>query len=359
MRGATEAVGATDGWSVIAGAAAGIDPEAIRSWAGRLADLASPALAAHLLAPLDRHASKPLVPWEREQKARLYNRLVRHSQLHWLGALGAAGIRPVCLKGFAAAHRLYADAVARAIGDLDLLVHREDVPRAVRLLAAEGFRIERPRISPFGFISEASFLPLVSPDGTCVVDIHLEPDCYPAHRGLDAEALRARAVAFEAGGTTLLAPSDEHHLLLLATNAAKDKFGPEALRKVIDGLVLLRRRPLLDWDEVARIARKGGFARPLGAFLSLLSALGAPAEAIPPALVRRPGWPARGELMRIVAEHRALFPRAAGLWGKLRREALIGVEPRTLLHNNLKRLRGLVTPAGGVPPGWPSSARRP
>ena len=35
-----------------------------------------------------------------------------------------------------------------------------------------------------GFISDASFMPLVSPEGDCNIDIHVQPDCYPAYRSL-------------------------------------------------------------------------------------------------------------------------------------------------------------------------------
>lgn len=54
-------------------------------------------------------------------------------------ALNSAGITPIALKGIALIHTSYPDFAARTMNDIDVLIKREDIDRAVRQLQAIGF----------------------------------------------------------------------------------------------------------------------------------------------------------------------------------------------------------------------------
>ena len=60
------------------------------------------------------------------------------------------------------------------------------------------------------------------------------------------------------GPVSFLAPDDGHAFLLAATNAAKDKFGPYATIKLLDGWRLRRRLTRAQSSDVVARARRGG-----------------------------------------------------------------------------------------------------
>jgi hypothetical protein len=338
------------GWAALfgGGASASVDRPDLVAWADRMADLLSPALADHLLAPLPA-PDAPLVDPERAAKARLYNRFLRQAQIGALRLIRETGARFVCLKGFALAHQVYDQPEPRIVGDVDLLVLPDDLPKVAARLSAAGYAA-LPIASRFGFISESSFLPILSADGQVAVDLHIAPDAWPASRALGCDAVFRRAMPFKVEEMELLGPAAEHAFFLIVTNIAKDRFGPEGVRKLVDAAMLLRSARDFDWEAVASLAETGGYSGALSAFLRLMERLGAKPGG--PARLRRPlGFLAAGELERVAVRYRrAQVPRLS-LAGKLRRELLLGPDPLSVLQINYKRLKGLASPGSGLPPG--------
>ena len=150
----------------------------------RLADLVTPALAAHCLAQAERHLGQGFLDAGRVRQSRLINRFNGGVQRRWMKEIAGTGIPVVYLKGFALAHSLYLDPDIRTMGDLDILVRTADLGGLLSFLTGQGFVFDPLPMAPWGFISDASFMPLVSPEGDCSIDIHIEPDCYPAYRSL-------------------------------------------------------------------------------------------------------------------------------------------------------------------------------
>lgn len=283
---------------------------------------------------------------------RLYSRFLWRRQVDAVRLLRGAGLGFVCLKGFALAHQVYRRPEPRIVGDVDLLLRRPDLPAATAILSAAGFAA-MPIPSRFGFIADSSFLPIVSADGQVAIDLHVAPDAWPTSRGLSAEEVFAHAAPFRAGDLDLLGPAPEHAAFLLATNIAKDRFGPEGVRKAVDAAMLLRAHPRLDWPGVGELARASGHVRALAAFLALLEGLGVRTGAPAWLLGRSRGAWAAAELRGVlVGYRRARVPRL-GFSDKLRREFLLGADPLLALRVNLKRLRGLARPGTGLPPGMP------
>jgi hypothetical protein len=340
------------GWTALLGGSpdlAGADLADLAAWAGRIADLLSPALADYLLAPIQRKTG-PLIAPERAAKSWLYSRFLRQRQIEAVRLVQRSGARFICMKGFAFAHMIYGRPEARIIGDVDLLLDAEDLGKAAAALARSGYSA-LPIPSRFGFISDSSFLPIVSADGQVAIDLHVAPDAWPASRSLSAAAVFGRATAFAADELELRAPAPEHAFFLLVTNMAKDRFGPEGVRKIVDATRLAAAHRGLDWDAVATLARRGGYRGALAAFLRLTELLGGETGA--PARLSRGGPWAEREIRRVAASYRkSEVPRLA-IRGKWRREFLLGPDPLSVLRINLKRLRGLVRPGTGLPPGIP------
>jgi hypothetical protein len=282
---------------------------------------------------------------------RLAARFRWQRQRDCLARLRALGFEVVALKGFVTAHWLYDVPALRCSGDLDVLVRAPDLEPLLRALAAEGYAFRPLPAKPWGFLSRASFQPFASADGVVNLDLHLQPDCWPLERGLPAETLfaAARPLAGGDGGAPVLAPDPTHLFLLLASNAAKDKFGPHAVKKLLDAyLWLAGRGPALEAAELARLARRAGLSRPLGVFLALLADLGLPPDRLPDLPQRRPGR----AYAALLAEWRALFPHPPGALGRLAREMRLSAEPAVAATLTWRRLAGLLGRPAGLPEGW-------
>jgi hypothetical protein len=323
------------------------------------ATLVTPALAGFLLgddavdaALMDAGAASGLAPGNAQgpvARSRLVNRFNAAAQRATLLTLLNAGFDLVVIKGFALAHTLYPAPEIRTIGDLDILLRAGERDRLIAFLAGRGFTF-RPLPTPrWGFISTASYMPFVSADGSVNLDIHVHPDCYPAYRSLTTERVFAAACFADAGeGCRFRVPDDTQAFLLCATNAAKDKFGAFAVRKIIDALRLLR-HGRLDLEVAEDYAVSGRFRGPFLTFCALLRVLGADLPARYDASRLPPH--ARGEFARLCADTLALYPSNPGLLATLRRELTLCTEPSVGLHNALVRLAGLVRPGSGVPHG--------
>jgi len=336
------------------------DRPALAEAIARFALLAGPALADHLLRPAASRFGVALPDAAAVERSRLAGRFALAQQRRWVGAIAAAGIETVCLKGFANAHTHYPDPAVRIIGDLDLLVRAADLDRTIRLLAGHGFRFRSTPARRWRMMPDASFMPLVAADGSCDIDLHVQPDSYPAWRSLTAERVFADSRVVTAVGSdgdlAFRVPSADHAFALCVTNAAKDKFGLFSLRKVIDAILLVERGPPLDsmpldWAAIEDLARAGHFHRPLRVLCALLARLGVPAGMLPPALCAAPGGIAGPVFARVVADFEALFPAEPPLAGLWWRELALIAEPDVALHNLGRRLIGLVRPDAGLPAG--------
>lgn len=334
-------VSASDGaalWQVIArDNPAPLAPAAI----DRFAELASPVLTDHLL------GGGVLDP-ETVTQSHLNNRFRHAAQRACLTTIRDADIPVVVIKGYALAHTIYPDPALRAVGDIDVLVKAVDRDRLLRRLTDEGYTFEPLPPPPWGFISEASYAPFVSPDSGCNLDVHIHPDCYPAFRSLTTEAVFAAAKPVADGDMTFLAPSVSHAFLLCATNVAKDKFSTFSARKIADAMRLARTGQV-DWTLLDALARAGDYHTPFRVFVKLLGDLGLP-QAFLPAYAEEPLSKRRDrEYARMLRETLCLYPNELGLAQTLRRELLLSTEPGVGLHNAGVRLSGLFRRRDGVP----------
>ena len=171
--------------------------------------------------------------------------------LRCLDALAVEGIVPVLLKGYGLALRLYPDPLQRATTDVDLLVARQEVEAASRVLAGLGLA----RV-PEGEGAHADSHHREFKGSAGLVELH-----YRALAGyglaLEADALLARAQDAELEGRRLryLRPEDE--LVYLALHASNHLL--QRLAWLFDLKLLVLAHPGLDWARVVEVARGTAF----------------------------------------------------------------------------------------------------
>lgn len=135
--------------------------------------------------------------------------------------------------------------------DLDLMVREEHAERALDVLAAAGFRPERP---PEDWLFKAF-------EGDVMIDLIFRPASGPVDDGLfarsdemEVEAMAMRVMAIEDVLVTKLFALDDHHV------------DYESLLEIARSL-----REQVNWDEVRRVTADSPYAR---AFFTLVEGLG-------------------------------------------------------------------------------------
>jgi hypothetical protein len=170
-----------------------------------------------------------------------------------VGALSAAGVSPVLLKGAVLAHRLYDRGELRPYGDVDLLVAPRDVAVVERVLTSVGFRPREPHLAGW----EPTHASVWERDGAVPIDLHTTLAGAAAEPALVWSAIGAGARAHRLdGGATALVPSDAALALVVALHAAMH--GPDSPRPLEDLARALDRMPEAAWREAARLARDLG-----------------------------------------------------------------------------------------------------
>ena len=174
--------GAEDGldiWRRIAGAGTGTDgvSDPDPDLAAALADRVTAATVAAVLPGAQ-------LPDETVRQSQLLNRFRHAAGRRWYGAIADAGLPVLAIKGLASGAWLYPAPQDRGVSDADLLVRGEDLGAVIDLLEARGFAFAtEPTRSRWGFVSEASFQPLLSPDGAVNIDLHVAGDAAPFDTG--------------------------------------------------------------------------------------------------------------------------------------------------------------------------------
>ena len=320
--------------------------------AQRFADLVTPALAAHCLDSAERRLGEAFLDAGIVKQSLLINRFNGGVQRRWMQVIAETGIPVVYLKGFAFAHSLYPDPDIRTIGDVDILVRLADLDDLLAFLTDQGFEFDPLPMAPWGFISDASFMPLVSAEGDCSIDIHVQPDCYPAYRSLTVEDVFEKSTIQIIAGAEVKIPCIEHAMLLCLTNAAKDKFGIFSVRKLVDIAMLLKSGLPIDWDVVERLAASGSFLKPARVVFALLRRLGMPEGVVPESLCQAPSGLAARPFERLVLDYASMFATEPTAMRVLEREMLLCTEPGVALHNTGLRLKGLIRRKNGLPEGY-------
>ncbi|MBI4588190.1 MAG: nucleotidyltransferase family protein [Candidatus Rokubacteria bacterium] len=231
------------------------------------------------------------------------------------------------LRGPALAERLYGDITARPMGDLDLLVRKEDLPEVAGILRSLGFREmdRRP-----GFAQAFSYTLKFFKDrhGWIIVEPHWTL-AYPPFVGrVDMDEVWRRCVRGPVVGVESWVLGREELLLHLCLHLThRDGTAPLLWSYELDRLVRLEGEGL-DWSRVLTLARQAKVEFLLSRVLARVTALFAtpiPGQVLGQ-LAGQPSRSVEGRLVRLLAggaqvdgkESLAVFFALEGLGAKLR-----------------------------------------
>jgi hypothetical protein len=220
-------------------------------------------------------------------------REISQSNLHLAGELlrilavfDQQGIPVIPFKGPTLALQAYGNIALRPFGDLDVLIHAQDLMPARDLMLAQGYR---PLPEAAGFkltmahTQRCHEYSLISPDGQIRFELQWavmqEPFAFPTniHRWWE------QATTMSVGGRTLSRLAPEHLLLLLCAHGSKHLW--ERLFWICDIAELIRADGEIDWPKLIEEARQLGVERILMLGCSLANMLlNTP---LPPELLRR------------------------------------------------------------------------
>lgn len=259
-----------------------------------------------------------------------------------LAALARAGVPALLLKGPVLAEALYDPPEERPFTDLDLLVRRADVPTALGVLAALGYR-HRPGGRPLAHeLAHAAAAVFVREDdpASVPVDLHWElvsPAGVVRRFPVPVEEVWARSVPAPEWGPLARRLSPEDLLLYLALHLAlHHPLGGGRWRQDIVRL-LDRFGAVLDWAAVGERAERWGVRAAVAFALARVRIEpGGEALSVPPAL--RPGR-FRAALIERLAR------RPAGE-GRLDHVAAL------LVAESLPALAAAVVASALPPPAW-------
>lgn len=202
-------------------------------------------------------------------------------------ALDRRGIDALPVKGATLAALVYRDFSLRLYSDLDVLVHREDIDAASRVLEELGFTPIRtfddsrdsliPETHHAAFLNSASGTPL---------ELHWAL----SDRTISCESLENRwwtqRQTVDLGGTTVRTLNTELLVLYLCMHGAKHSWG--RIGWLCDLHQTLRRFDDIEWDVVWRVAKDAGALRMVTAGLLLVDGLLSGSELTSQAFEKRP-----------------------------------------------------------------------
>ncbi len=243
--------------------------------------------------------------------------MVREGELiEVLDALSQEQVIPILFKGAALAYTVYPSPACRLMGDLDLWLTSEEMPRAQAALERAGFtqrtRTRRPLALQAQYAGEIQMV-RTRPPGS-LVELHwgiFAGEWLKRTAATDVAGVRQRAQAgprFERAGralpTLILAPEDA--MIQLAVHATVNhQLAAPWTRSLLDA-ALLARRQRIDWAMVADRARGWRVATAVWTFLALARELVGLEEA-GPALAALTPSPLRRRALGWLAAPRALL----------------------------------------------------
>jgi putative nucleotidyltransferase-like protein len=185
-----------------------------------------------------------------------YNLFLTRELLMVLHLLETHGIPALPFKGPTLAAFVYGHLALRQFGDLDILVHKQDIQRTKDLLTTHGYQLPLTRVQEEAILKYHYHYAFVRHDGRVHVEMHwaFTRRYWPVP--LDFSCLWAHRTTLSLEGTTVSVFSPEELLLILCVHGSKDHWS--ILKWVCDVADLLRIHPTMDWGWVMERARTSG-----------------------------------------------------------------------------------------------------
>jgi len=191
---------------------------------------------------------------------RLYHELARI-----LRVFQEANIPVIVLKGAALAETVYSNIGLRTIGDVDLLVRKEDIPNADRVLRSMGCKAQgQSRVILKGF----HHFHYTTPKTLLSLEIHWDLVNADIAFHIDLEGIWSRAESAGVAREKCLILSSEDLLLHLCLHTGRH-IQDMQVRMLVDIDEVIRTHPAIDWDQVRTRAQQWGILRPVYVILRL------------------------------------------------------------------------------------------
>lgn len=183
------------------------------------------------------------------------NLVLTRELLRLLNLFEAHKIPALSLKGPILAASAFGNLALRQFGDLDIIVHEQNIPRAEHLLISQGYK----QASQLTSAEEANYdqfesgeYYFVHSDGRTVVDLHWEiaPSYFPFP--LDLDRLWKRLEPVSLAGTMVPNLPLEDLLLFLCMHGSKHLW--TRLAWICDIAELIRSHPGIDWERLTEYA---------------------------------------------------------------------------------------------------------
>lgn len=191
-------------------------------------------------------------------------------------AFDEESIRAMPFKGPVLAEVSYGDLSLREFGDLDVLVHRRDVPAAVDALEARGYEWveDAPRLDDSPLLGGPFTMPLLCEyqleRGDRTVEVRWRVGEPERPFGLGFETMWDRRDTASVAGVELPVLDPDDRLLMLAYHGTKHRW--HLLKWIGDFAVTLERADT-EWDELFRRAGTHGVERKLLVGIALVTSL--------------------------------------------------------------------------------------
>jgi len=176
----------------------------------------------------------------------------------------------LALKGPAVAMAAYGDLSLRQYEDIDIMVHTEDVAKAVEMLMAGGFQPGRGQAERYKHLKLDHEVTLTAPDNSYSVDLHWQ--LAPPYARVFGPAvrevwLRAEHLQLPHGNVAVL--NREDLFLALCQHGTRHRWWQ--LKWLFDVAELLRHSASMDWSRIEDILRTHPMARPPASLATLLA----------------------------------------------------------------------------------------
>ena len=188
--------------------------------------------------------------------------------LQLLNSFTASDIPVLTLKGPALGQLLYQDFCRRQSVDLDLLVHREDVQRAIEVLNNDGYVLQSGLdwLRPTTLLERCNELTFLAPCGT-FVDLHWEISQADRPFHIPLDRLWSSTTNTEIAGRKVPVLSRECLLLFLCIHGAAHCWS--RLQWLCDVAKLLESAELFDWNKIFDLTAEARASHVLALGLSL------------------------------------------------------------------------------------------
>jgi hypothetical protein len=313
-------------------------------WQGIAPRLARSLVVSGVAAEIPHHVGEQL---QSQYFATMARSLVLHRELERVvDELRRHRIDVMLLKGAALLPLVHHDPGVRIMDDLDLLVHREDLALADRVIRNLGYvaSASAPVALTLPTADGRNPLPhhlaaLVRTDGGVTIELHHKLGDSYTPLDFDAEGLWDRAVPCTAGQAMCLRPSSEDQLAHVCLHFLVDRvrlFSRRALAQLADVAAILDTfADTLEWDTVTRDASTRGYTSALALALGAVAVV---LDARPPDAV-----------LSVLTEHSVCAPDVSDIvarrvirhssWTTLERLTSRQPTVRHLLPPNPKRWR--------------------